>query len=185
MRHGTKTIVITTPAAADAMLAHLEQCEQSARVDDYASERAKPIKWLDCTCCGGGLQGRDWWNQEPGYGLCDDCAPRCCGPIAAGEESSTYGVAGIHYLITKAERDNPPLCEDRGEPLYGIDERLRIEYDGFVYWKGRQIEHYDGSALHDTDQNKSGARELIQRCETIEARGEEVNTTSVIWRWEG
>jgi len=24
-RHGTKTIVITTPAAADAMLAHLEQ----------------------------------------------------------------------------------------------------------------------------------------------------------------
>lgn len=185
MKHGTHTVVITTSEQAQEWLEHFERCEDSARADDYATERAKPIKWLTCTCCGDGLQGRDWWNQEPGYGFCDSCASRFSGEIEAGQESQTHGVAGVHFLIPQEERDNPPLVEDRGETLYGIDERLRIEYDGYVFWKGRSIEHYSHSALEDTEQNKVQARELIRRCETMEARGQEVNSTSVIWRWEG
>ena len=58
MRHGTKTIVITTTEQAEAMLDHLKQCEETAQADNYASERAKPIKWMTCTCCGESYQGR-------------------------------------------------------------------------------------------------------------------------------
>lgn len=182
-KHGTKTIVITTTEQADVFLEHLKQCEENAKKDDYASERKKPIKYLSCTCCGDGLQGRDWWNQEPGYGLCDKCVEFCGAPTKLGEYSQTYGVAGIHFLISQEEKENPPLVEDRGEPLYGLDDRLRIEYDGYVYWKGRSIEHYHGSALYDTEENRKDAMELIHRCETLESRGIEVNTTSVIWNW--
>lgn len=184
MKHGIQTMVITTSEQAQAMLDHLERCHKAAQADDYAKERAKPIKSLSCTCCGDGLRGRDWWNQEPGYGLCDCCVSLCCGTIEPGQESSIYGVAGIHFLIPNEERDNPPLVEDRGVPLYGLDCRLRIEYDGYVYWNGRQIEHYSGGSLEDTEPNKETARELIRRCETLEARGVEVSTNSVIWNWK-
>lgn len=183
MKHGTHTICITTSEQAEEFLRHLHNLRDEARTDDYASERAKPIKWMTCTCCGESLQGREWWNQEPGYGLCDRCATRHAG-TKPGEESSTYGVHGVHYLISEEERDNPPLIENRGEVLYGLDNRLRIEYDGYVFWKGRSIEHYSGSMLYDTEENKAEARELIRRCELLEARGEAVNTTSVIWKWE-
>lgn len=184
MKHGTQTIVITTSEQAREFLDHLNECKESARADGYASERKKPIKWMSCTCCGDSMQGRDWWNQEPGYGLCNDCVKMCCGPIEPGQESETYGVAGIHFAISQEELDNPPLVEDRGVPLYGMDERLRIEYDGYVFWKGRQIEHYSGSMLYDSEKNKDEARELIRRCEAVEARGEEVCSGNVIWNWK-
>lgn len=184
MKHGTQTIVITTTEQAEAMLEHLKQCETSAKADGYASERKKPIKWMECTCCGESYQGRQWYNQDAGYGLGDCCVEYCGADSTLGTESSCYGVAGIHFLIAKDEKDNPPLIEDRGCPLYGLDERLRIEYDGFVFWKGREIEHYSGSALYDTEENKAEARDLIHRCETIETRGQEVNSRSVIWNWE-
>lgn len=183
MEHGIKTVVITTTEQAEAFLAHLDECQVAARQDDYASERAKPIKWMECTCCGESYQGRQWWNQDAGYGL-GDCCVEYCGVRPDGGESSCYGVPGIHFLIPQDERDNPPLVENRGVPLYGMDDRLRIEYDGYVYWKGREIEHYSGSALYDTDANKEDARELIRRCEILEARGVPVSCGSVIWSWK-
>ena len=183
MRHGTTTIAIRTTEQAEKMLEHLENCRESARSDNYASERVKPIKGLTCTCCGEWTRGREWWNQEPGIGLCDSCVPRCCGPIEAGQENETHGVAGLHFLVPQEELDNPPLVADRGYPLYGIDDRLRIESDGYVFWKGREIEHFSGSAMYDFDENKMQARELIRRCEILEGRGEEVSTTSVVWTW--
>ena len=164
------------------MLDCLDRAAQSARADDYASERAKPIKWLTCTCCGESMQGRDWWNQEPGYGLCDSCAAKWC-EVDDGEESQTYGVRGVHYLISQAERDNPPLVEDRGQPYLGMDERLRIEYDGYVYWRGRQIEHYSGSLLEDSERSRAEGRELIRRCEHLEGQGEPINSGTVVWNW--
>lgn len=92
-----KTVVVTTSEQADAMLAALNQAEQDARATDYASERAKPIEWLECTCCGESYRGRQWWNQDCGYGL-GDCCVDFCGASHSGE-SSSYGVAGIHFLI--------------------------------------------------------------------------------------
>lgn len=184
MKHGTQTIVITTTEQAEAYIEHLDECHNQAQANDYASERQKPIKWMQCTCCGESYQGRQWWNQDSGYGL-GDCCVDCCGASREpGAESSSYGVSGIHFLIAQDEKDNPPLIEDRGQSLYGLDERLRIEYDGFVFWKGIEIEHFSGSLLYDTEESKVVARDLIHRCETIEARGEEVNSRSVIWNWK-
>lgn len=185
MRHGIKIVVITTDEEAKAFMEHLESEKTSARADNYARERAAPIKWLECCCCGQALQGRDWWNRDAGYGLCDDCVELCCGgPVTLGQEYSSYGVAGVHFLIPQEERDNPPLVENRGVPLYGMDERLRIEYDGYVFWKGREIEHYSGSLLEDSERSREQARELIRRCEALEAKGVEINSTSVIWKWQ-
>lgn len=182
--HGIQTIVITTKEGADAMLAHLDACKQKAERDNYASERKKPIKCLECSCCGDGFLGRDWWNQEPGYGLCDGCAAKHYG-YSVGTRSESHGVGGIHYLLPPEERDNPPVVPDRGVPLYGLDPRLRIEYDGYVYWKGHQIEHFSHGALYDTEENRVTARELMRRCEALESRGADVNVGSVIWQWNG
>lgn len=182
--HRQQVLVISTSEQAQAMLEHLDTCKQSARVDNYASERRRPIKWMECTCCGESYQGRQWFNQEPGYGLGDCCLDLHNADPTPGAESECYGVAGIHFLIDQAEKENPPLIEDRGTPLYGMDERLRIEYDGYVYWRGRNIEHYSHSALDNTEENRGGARELIRRCETLEGQGKPVNTMAVVWRWE-
>lgn len=178
----SNTIVITTTEQANAMLKHLEACKDSARVEDYASERKRPIKWMTCTCCGEDYKGRQWWNQDTGYGL-GDCCVKLCGVVGTSE-SECYGVPGIHFLVTKDERDNPPIVPDRGVALYGVDDRLRIEHDGFVFWKGHQIEHYSGDALNGTDENRKQARELIRRCELIEERGDEINTFAVVWDWK-
>ena len=176
MRHGIETIVITNTEQCDAMLERLNAERDAAQADDFAAEKAKPIKMLDCTCCGSGLMGREWWNQEPGYGLCDDCVSLCIGGnIPAGTETDTYGVSGIHFQVPQADRDNPPLCVNRGVPLYGLDERLRIEGDGYVFWKGLRVEHFSGSMLTDTTENKIQACEMIRKCEAIENRGEVVS----------
>jgi len=185
MRHASPDdcIVITTTEQAEAMHRHLEGCRASAAADDYATERVKPIKWMTCACCGSSYQGRQWWNQDTGYGLGDCCVQYCHANPTPGVETGSYGVAGIHFLLTQAEKDNPPLIENRGVPLYGLDDRLRIEYDGCVFWKGREIEHYSGSRLYDSEDNKDQARELIRRCEILEARSEEISSASVLRRW--
>ena len=177
-------IVISTSEQAQAMLEHLDDCKQSAQADNYATERRLPIKWMTCACCGEGYQGRQWFNQDTGYGLGDCCVDIHPVDPAPDAESDSYGVTGIHFLIPQAEKDNPPLVEDRGEPLYDINKRLRIECDGYVYWKGLQIEHYSGGALNHTEENKVTARELIRRCETLEARNETVGVGSVVWGWD-
>ena len=93
-----RTIVITKTEQAEAMLQHLDRVAEAVRIDDYASERAKPIRTLRCTCCGELFRGRQWWNQDCGYGLGDCCATRC-GVKATEGESRTYGVPGIHFWI--------------------------------------------------------------------------------------
>ena len=59
----------------------------------------KPIKHLECCCCGQETLGRQWWNRDTGYGLCIKCAER----ISKAEDSETmencYGKPGIHYNI--------------------------------------------------------------------------------------
>jgi len=94
-----KTIIITTTEQAEAVLKHLEACCENAKKDDYASERNRPIKWMQCTCCGESYRGRQWWNQDCGYGLGDYCVEYCGADTALGAYSDRYGVSGIHFLI--------------------------------------------------------------------------------------
>jgi len=92
------TIIITTTDQAELMLLALEASHKRAQADDYASERAKRVKHMTCTCCGESYNGRQWFNQDVGYGL-GDCCVDYCGVDPDGGESEVYGVPGIHFLI--------------------------------------------------------------------------------------
>ena len=97
-----RTIVITTTEEANAMLEILDRTAIAVRVDDYASERKKRVRWMTCACCGQTYRGRQWWNQDCGYGLGDCCVTRC-NVDSHGVEDFTYGVPGIHFLIPESE----------------------------------------------------------------------------------
>lgn len=58
-----------------------------------------PTKILECCCCGGATKGRQWWNRDDGYGLCDSCIEYCGADVAMGETDpeKCYGVRGYHY----------------------------------------------------------------------------------------
>jgi len=59
---------------------------------------------------------------------------------------------------------------------------LTIDQSGFVYWKNQQIEHYTLSWAY-SQEAKKAAKELVRRCKIIEARGELINTTTVVLQW--
>lgn len=59
----------------------------------------KPIKSLTCCCCGQETQGRQWWNRDNGYGLCEKCADIISHKEDAEEMRSCYGTKGVHYYV--------------------------------------------------------------------------------------
>lgn len=67
--------------------------------------------------------------------------------------------------------------------FHGI-ENLTIDHEGFVYWKGKQVEHYALRNFAFTEYGKKEAEELARRCKIVESRGQEVNCSTVIWSWE-
>lgn len=52
---------------------------------------------LICACCGAYTLGRQWFNQDKGYGLCPKCITLCSRGQTDQEVQSTYGVRGVHY----------------------------------------------------------------------------------------
>lgn len=184
MKHGPHMVVMTTTKQAEEYLELLKQVKQKVSENDYEAERKKPIKWMECSCCGDGYSGRQWWNQDVGYGVCNNCVTDVGESSRVGAVSNNFGITGVHFLVPQAEIDNPDIIPDRGVPLYDMDARLRIEYDGYVFWKGHEIEHFSGHCLYDSDENKRYAAELIRRCELLEANGSRISTGTVIWKWE-
>lgn len=87
------TITITTAEQCEAMLKLLDHLKATATPEQ---EKSKPIKWMICTCCGEDYKGRQWFNQDAGYGMGD-----CCAKWADVE---SHGWAGIHYLIQGANK---------------------------------------------------------------------------------
>ena len=61
--------------------------------------RLRPIKTLECCCCGQETRGRQWWNRDTGYGLCAKCAVHAKKGYDAEEMESCYGKEGIHYNV--------------------------------------------------------------------------------------
>lgn len=106
MRKDERVVVIKTDEEAEAMLQILEAEHEHAQKDDYAAERNKPIKRLSCACCGTLFRGRQWFNQDTGYGLCDRCVRFVGASPEEGVEDESYGVAGIHFLIPELKSTN-------------------------------------------------------------------------------
>jgi hypothetical protein len=61
--------------------------------------------------------------------------------------------------------------------FHGI-EHLTIDHGGYVYWKGREVDHYTPSWAY-SDEAKGHALELAERCRLLERIGVEVNTKGI------
>lgn len=58
------------------------------------------VQQLTCACCGNYHKGRQWWNRDDGYGLCNNCIDDCItDPLDFLEAGANYGVPGYHYDI--------------------------------------------------------------------------------------
>jgi len=66
--------------------------------------------------------------------------------------------------------------------FHGI-ENMRRSQQGYIFWKGKEVEHYDSPWAYTLDGKKS-AEELAVRCRHLESIGVAVSTSTAIWRWE-
>jgi hypothetical protein len=62
------------------------------------------VRNLQCCCCGGSTKGRQWWNRDTGYGLCEACADKISARETKEQMRQSYGIAGIHYGIQSSEK---------------------------------------------------------------------------------
>ena len=67
-------------------------------------------------------------------------------------------------------------------PWFHSIEHLTRDHEGFVRWKGRQVEHYDSRSCY-SEEARIAAEEVARRCLLLESRGETPTTENVIWRW--
>lgn len=94
----------------NAGLLHADDAKQIAIVADNDDKGVivfgsgdRP-RMLDCCCCGGGGRGRQWWNQDTGYGLCAGCIDYCARNETVKGFESCYGLRGIHFDIIEGAR---------------------------------------------------------------------------------
>ncbi|OGW81653.1 MAG: hypothetical protein A3G33_08340 [Omnitrophica bacterium RIFCSPLOWO2_12_FULL_44_17] len=91
------------------------------------------------------------------------------------------------FLNEKGERKFKELHEEvtsgkyKKPFLHGV-EHLTIDHEGYVYWKGKHVEHYDLSFAFSAEA-KNPALELAERCKHLERKCVPVNVNSVIWNW--
>ena len=55
------------------------------------------VRRLLCCCCGAEFKGRQFANQDTGWGLGDCCVERVSAHVEDMER--TYGISGIHYNV--------------------------------------------------------------------------------------
>ena len=67
----------------------------------------------------------------------------------------------------------------RPQWLNGI-EHINRDHAGYVYWKGREVEHYDALWCY-CEKARQATTELSNKCKHLEKIGVEVNTRNVIW----
>jgi len=66
--------------------------------------------------------------------------------------------------------------------FHGIENMLRRQ-SGYVFWKGKIVEHYDSPWAYSPD-GKKHAVELASRCRHLESIGVEVSMRNAVWLWE-
>jgi len=63
------------------------------------------VRSLQCGCCGGEARGRQWWNQDKGYGMCSNCIKwiREKGKETEEEIRQCYGIEHIHFNVLEGK----------------------------------------------------------------------------------
>lgn len=62
------------------------------------------IRNLECCCCGARTRGRQWWNRDTGYGLCNACIGFCKADVMYFTTHPDYGTRGKHYDVQEHEQ---------------------------------------------------------------------------------
>lgn len=75
-----------------------------------ASENLGRIQRLICCCCGGYTRGRQFHNQDHGYGLGSCCVEFVKARVQ--DMAGTYGIAGVHYLLPDPPAPKPPVLPE-------------------------------------------------------------------------
>jgi len=57
------------------------------------------IRTMTCACCGCRTKGRQWFNQDKGFGLCARCARWIEGRHGLAYVEDAYGKTGIHHSL--------------------------------------------------------------------------------------
>lgn len=62
------------------------------------------LQRLTCCCCGDSTIGRQWWNRDTGFGLCDRCVEYCHADQTDDDGvNRSYGKRGYHYDLPQEE----------------------------------------------------------------------------------
>lgn len=64
-------------------------------------DRAGRVRWLSCCVCGAGTRGRQWWNRDTGFGICETCADEQAARETPERHKDLYGQRGVHFGITQ------------------------------------------------------------------------------------
>ena len=84
------------------------------------------IESLRCGVCGAQTIGRQWYNQDSGFGLCEQSAIWLRSKNETADDMSRrYGVAGIHYDISEIS----PACPHYAGTYYGYCHQCEREVE--------------------------------------------------------
>jgi len=71
--------------------------ELNAVLESLSVNVLQPTEYLTCCCCGSETAGRQWWNRDTGFGLCQDCIKlNGVDSVAYGKTADSFGVRGYH-----------------------------------------------------------------------------------------
>lgn len=78
-----------------------------------SNTKDRSIRRLSCACCGEETYGRQWLNQDTGYGVCERCADANDARFGEGTPEdglsgrttrALYGVRGFHFDVEEGEQ---------------------------------------------------------------------------------
>ena len=89
-------------------------------------------------------------------------------------EAGVQMFGDLHEQVTTGHYNRPWL--------QGV-ENLTRDHEGYVYWKGKHIDHWSGDLPY-SEEGKVEGEELARRCKILEGRERPVNGATVIWTWQ-
>lgn len=113
-----------------------------------------------------------------------------------GEKLAPVDLALVEYAVNGALNEAGEVAfydlHDRAigqvyrKPWFHGIEGLTKDHEGYVYWKGQQVEHFSFNHWGDGDwreREKAAAEETAEACRQLEAYDIPVNTTNAVWRY--
>lgn len=111
----------------------------------------------------------------------DDLAPRDLALIQLVANGQATGVSEAADVAFAELYANATKAGGYTRPWFWGIEHLTKDHQGYVYWKGHQVEHYSFYGEDAYEREKAAAERLAQACRECEARGQEVKFANLIF----